>query len=167
MGEGAVPGAVGLTFGGLFLLIAVVGGGFTAKELTVPKVPTWARVVSAIVGVFLLAGAFYSVVAEHGGSTGPQAGSTGLAIGPTGPQAGPIGPSGHQCRSPHEVPSVAEGNQSEADVKQLLQARGLFNVVVEPDVTHPGTPNGVVVGQKPAPGTIICPRDPLTIIVAK
>jgi PASTA domain len=161
VGEAVVPGAVGLTFGGLFLLIAIVGGGFTAKELTVPKVPTWARAVSAIVGGFLLAGPYvYSLVAGQGGSTGQQAG-------PTGQQAGPIGPSGHQCRSPHEVPLVTEGEHSEADVKQLLQARGLFNIVVEPDVTHPGTPNGIVVGQKPAPGTIICPRDLVTIIVAK
>ena len=154
MGETGVPGAVGLTFGGLFLLIAIVGGGFTAKELTVPKVPTWARAVSGIVGVFLLAGAYFSsVVAGQGGSTGPQ--------------TGPTGPSGHQCRSPHEVPLVTEGDHSEGDIKQLLQARGLFNVVVEADVTHPGTPNGIVVGQKPAPGTIICPRDQVTIIVAK
>jgi hypothetical protein len=148
-GEAVVPGTVGLMFGGLFLLIAIVGGGFTAKELTVPKVPGWARVVSGIVGVFLLAGTYYASVAEEGGSTGPT------------------GPSGHQCRSPHEVPLVTEGARSEADVKQLLQALGLFNVVVEPDVTHAGTPDGIVVGQKPAPGTIICPRDPVTIIVTK
>jgi hypothetical protein len=155
-----VPGTVGLMFGGLFLLIAIVGGGFTAKELTVPKVPGWARAVSGIVGVFLLAGTYYASVAEEGGSTRPPTGST-------APQTGPTGPSSHQCRSPHEVPLVTEGARSEADVKQLLQALGLFNVVVEPDVTHAGTPDGIVVGQKPAPGTIICPRDPVTIIVTK
>jgi|SRR6185437_7564642 hypothetical protein len=161
MGESTLPGAVGLTFGGLFLLIAVVGGGFTAKELTVPKVPTWARVTSAIVGAFLLVAAFYSMVAVHDGSTGPTAGST-------QPQNGPIGPSGHPCRTPHEVPPVAEGGQSEADVKQLLEAKGLFNVNEgDPDVTHPGTPSGIVVGQKPPPGTIICPRDPITLTVTK
>jgi hypothetical protein len=160
-GEAVGPGAVALTFGGLFLLIAIVGGGFTAKELTVPKVPIWARAASGLVGVCLLASSYFSsVVGGQGDSTGPPTGST-------QPQAGQIGPSGHQCRSPHEVPLVTEGDHSEVDVKQLLQARGFFNVVVEADVTHPGTPNGSVVAQKPAPGTIICPRDPVTIIVAK
>jgi hypothetical protein len=156
-----ISGEIGLTFGAIFLLIAIIGGGFTAKEITVPKVPTWARLAAGIVGVLLLgAGLFPSVVSGEGGSTGPPAGST-----PS--QAGPIGPSGHQCRSPHEVPVVTEGDNSEASVKQLLQARGLYNVIEEADVTHPGTPTGIVVGQKPAPGTVICPRDLVTIIVTK
>lgn len=155
-----VPGAVGITLGGLFLLIAIVGGGFTAKELTVPKVPTWARIASGIVGVFLVAAAVFYPSREQNSLTQPTTGST---QSPTGP----IGPSGHACRSPHEVPSVTEGDNSEASVKQLLQARGLFNVLEESDITHPGTPTGIVVGQKPAPGTIVCPRDPVTIIVTK
>lgn len=155
--KGEAVGAVGLTFGGIFLLIAIVGGGFTAKELAVPKVPTWARVASSIVGVCLLAGGFYSSIVP---SNVPPTGST-------QPQTGPIGPSGHPCRSPHEVPMVAEGDRSEADVKQLLQDRGLFNVVAEADLNHPGTPAGIVIAQKPAPGTIICPRDRVIITVTK
>jgi hypothetical protein len=158
---GETMGGIGLMFGGIFLLIAIVGGGFTAKELTVPKVPTWARAASFIVGTFLLTGSLYSsLVAKQGDLNRSSTGSTSSEPGPTGP-------SGHQCRSPHEVPSIAEGDHSEDDVKQLLQARGFFNVLVDADVTHPGTPNGIVVAQKPAPGTIICPRDPVTITVTK
>lgn len=39
-----------LLVGVLFLLIAIVGGGFSAKEVTIPAVPRWARIVSAILG---------------------------------------------------------------------------------------------------------------------
>jgi hypothetical protein len=46
---------VALGGGILFALVAVVGGGFTVKEIVIPKVPNWARVVSGAVGAFLLA----------------------------------------------------------------------------------------------------------------
>jgi hypothetical protein len=39
-----------LLVGVLFLLIAIVGGGFSAKDVTIPSVPKWARIVSAILG---------------------------------------------------------------------------------------------------------------------
>ena len=39
----------------LFLLIALVGGGFTIKELSMPSVPGWARIVAALLGVFFAA----------------------------------------------------------------------------------------------------------------
>lgn len=42
---------VGLLAASVFLLIAVVGGGFTVKELSVPTVPTWARFVAGVLGV--------------------------------------------------------------------------------------------------------------------
>lgn len=42
---------VGLLAAVVFLLIAVVGGGFTVKELSVPVVPTWARIVAGLLGV--------------------------------------------------------------------------------------------------------------------
>lgn len=42
---------IGLLAASVFLLIAVVGGGFTVKELSVPTVPTWARVVAGVLGV--------------------------------------------------------------------------------------------------------------------
>ena len=48
------PEAVALLGGLLFLLIAVVGGGFSAKEISVPGVPGWGRVASLAVGVALV-----------------------------------------------------------------------------------------------------------------
>jgi len=48
-----------LLVGVLFLLIAIVGGGFSAKEITIPSVPKWARIVCAILGsAFVLLFAF-------------------------------------------------------------------------------------------------------------
>lgn len=38
----------------LFVLIALVGGGFVVKEVTIPRVPGWARVVSALLGLLFL-----------------------------------------------------------------------------------------------------------------
>ena len=38
----------------MFLLIAVVGGGFTAKEIMIPGVPGWGRIASLAVGVALV-----------------------------------------------------------------------------------------------------------------
>jgi hypothetical protein len=140
------PEAVGLGMGGLFLLIAVVGGGFTAKELTIPTVPKWARMASGILGGLLLTFSLYA-----------------LATGP----AEPLGPLPYKCRHPHELPSVADGNQSETDVRQLLQARGFFNVITDGDFAHPGRPDGIVVDQSPKPGDIVCPRDDVHITVTK
>lgn len=45
--------SVSLYGGILFLLIAVVGGGFSVKEVRIPRVPAWARIVSAVLGCFL------------------------------------------------------------------------------------------------------------------
>jgi hypothetical protein len=42
---------IGLLAAVLFLLIAVVGGGFTVKELTIPKVPNAGRVLAGLLGV--------------------------------------------------------------------------------------------------------------------
>jgi len=41
-------------FGGLLLLIGVVGGGFEVKELKVPKVGAGVRVVSVVVGILFI-----------------------------------------------------------------------------------------------------------------
>jgi hypothetical protein len=35
----------------MFLLIALVGGGFSAKELVIPQVPNWARIISVFLGI--------------------------------------------------------------------------------------------------------------------
>jgi hypothetical protein len=45
------PETVGVFAAIVFLLIAVVGGGFTVRELSVPTVPTWGRFVAAVLGV--------------------------------------------------------------------------------------------------------------------
>ncbi len=44
-----------LILGGLlFILIAIVGGSFSIKEITIPKVPKWMRVISFFVGLALV-----------------------------------------------------------------------------------------------------------------
>ncbi len=46
--------ALALGAGILFLLIAIVGGGFAIREIVMPKVPNWARAVSGIAGLLLV-----------------------------------------------------------------------------------------------------------------
>jgi len=48
------PENVALLGGLLFLLIAIVGGGFTIREIMMPRVPSWARVASLLVGAALI-----------------------------------------------------------------------------------------------------------------
>lgn len=48
------PSTVALLGGLLFLLIAIVGGGFTIREIIMPSVPGWARAASLIVGAALV-----------------------------------------------------------------------------------------------------------------
>lgn len=45
---------VALGGGILFLLVAIVGGGFAIREIAMPRVPTWARVASGVFGLLLL-----------------------------------------------------------------------------------------------------------------
>jgi hypothetical protein len=45
------PETVSLVASVMFLLIALVGGGFSARELVIPRIPNWARVVSALLGI--------------------------------------------------------------------------------------------------------------------
>lgn len=45
---------VALAGGILFLLVAIVGGGFAIREISLPTVPSWARVASAVFGLLLL-----------------------------------------------------------------------------------------------------------------
>ena len=72
----------------------------------------------------------------------------------------------HECRQPRELPSVAEGDRSEAEVKTDLESRGFHNVTVK-GAFSPGAPKGIVVAQEPAPSTILCPKDPVTITVTR
>jgi len=45
------PKTIELLAGILFLLIAVVGGGFVIKEVQIPRVPKWARIISGFLGL--------------------------------------------------------------------------------------------------------------------
>lgn len=51
-------------FGGLLLLIGVVGGGFEVKELKVPKVGTGVRVLSVLIGVLFIGLGFGSTPSD-------------------------------------------------------------------------------------------------------
>lgn len=53
------PETLGLLAGLLFLLIAVIGGGFKMERVEIPQVPQWARLVSAVLGVVLVAPSVY------------------------------------------------------------------------------------------------------------
>jgi hypothetical protein len=65
------PQAVALLGGLLFLLIAIVGGGFTVREVIMPRVPSWARAASLIVGVALVVPYFGAAAADSPASSGP------------------------------------------------------------------------------------------------
>ena len=45
---------VGLLVGALFILIGLVGGGFTVREIQIPVVPNWTRVASLFVGILFI-----------------------------------------------------------------------------------------------------------------
>jgi hypothetical protein len=45
---------IALVGGLLFLLIAIVGGGFSAKEVVIPRVPAWGRMASLLLGAALV-----------------------------------------------------------------------------------------------------------------
>lgn len=75
-----------LTFGAVLLLIALVGGGFGVKELTVPSVPTWARIVCGIVGAPLVAIAVYITLNTADANESPP--------GPSGPEQRTTAPVG-------------------------------------------------------------------------
>jgi hypothetical protein len=78
--------AVALMGGLLFLLIAVVGGGFSAKEVAIPGVPGWARVASLAVGVALVVPYFTEALRSDVASL-PEA-RTSAATGHAAPASG-------------------------------------------------------------------------------
>jgi hypothetical protein len=45
---------VALGGGIFFLVVAIVGGGFAVREISMPRVPSWARVASGVSGILLL-----------------------------------------------------------------------------------------------------------------
>ena len=45
---------VALGGGIFFLVVAIIGGGFAIREISLPRVPSWARVASGVSGILLL-----------------------------------------------------------------------------------------------------------------
>ena len=68
------PEAVALVGGLLFLLIAIVGGGFSAKEVMMPGVPRWARIASLAVGLALVV-PYFSEALRSDKTRPPETGS--------------------------------------------------------------------------------------------
>lgn len=64
---------VALGGGILFLLVAIVGGGFIVREISLPKVPNWARMASGVFGLLLLLPFMLTTLrGEVGGYTTPS-----------------------------------------------------------------------------------------------
>jgi hypothetical protein len=68
------PEAVALVGGLLFLLIAIVGGGFSAKEVMIPGVPRWARIASLALGLALVV-PYFSQALRSDKTRSPETGS--------------------------------------------------------------------------------------------
>jgi hypothetical protein len=66
---------VALAGGMLFLLVAIVGGGFAIREISMPRVPHWARVACGVFGLLLLVPFALSLMREGaiGRATAPPA----------------------------------------------------------------------------------------------
>jgi hypothetical protein len=141
---------VALSAGILFLLIAVVGGGFSVREIKIPDVPTWGRLIAAALGLAFILSSYFGIFdssppfADKGGRETPTPG---------------VG-----CRVRKDLPSVSEGNRTWPEVRDFLENEGFHNVREEPIFVN-GAPKGVVISQTPSPGTILCPRDEVTLKV--
>jgi hypothetical protein len=73
---------VALAGGILFVLVAIVGGGFAIREIVLPKVPRWARAASGVFGILLLLPFMLALL--HGGTTGDPPVAAGADILPAG-----------------------------------------------------------------------------------
>ena len=107
--------AFALAIGSLFLLIAIVGGGFTIERAQIPQVPTWARIVSSVIGVAFIGFFGYSTLNEDGvGATLVGSRADGVDERPTAveqpPAVGaPLSADGtHQDGGPHLAPAGIE-----------------------------------------------------------
>jgi len=101
-----------LLAGSLFILIAVVGGGFQIREINIPRVPAWARVISLILGLAFVGPYLYGrFVPAPEDTPGPVDAGTGAIIySDTGPDY-----SRHDlelvrivARSEHDPPRVGD-----------------------------------------------------------
>ena len=148
----------GLLFGtaAVFLFLAVVGGGVSVKEIAVPKIPGIARIALAALGV---GAAVLAMVTNPSDSEDPSAAATPATNVPSSTSI-------HNCRHPVVVPAIADGSHTEEDARRLLSDAGLLNVLDDPRF-DPNAPKGLVVEVTPGPGSVLCPRDALTITVTR
>jgi hypothetical protein len=80
---------VALGGGIFFLVVAIVGGGFSIREISMPRVPSWARVASGVSGVLLLLPFLLALIR---GGVGEDSGSrTGAGVGGQPSQHGASG----------------------------------------------------------------------------
>jgi hypothetical protein len=132
----------------IFLFIAIVGGGFTVQEIKMQEIPAWGRCTAVVLGLAFI------VMFVWETSKLPSSVDGGLSR------------QGYACRDPKDLPAVTESNRSEAEIRNFLTSEGFLNIATEPALV-PGAPPGVVVGQEPSPGAILCPSDLMTIKVTR
>ena len=124
------PDTIALLAGVVFLLIAVVGGGFSVERLQIPTVPRWSRVVAGVVGVAFIAGFLVSSLQD------PRAPTPGSSTSLQSPAAASSGPAGDETvelfrfagpeRSPDGVELrdfVLTAGRSEPMVGDVITAR--------------------------------------------
>jgi hypothetical protein len=99
---------IALAIGSLFLLIAIVGGGFTIERAQIPQVPTWARIVSSIIGVAFIGFFGYASLDEDRGVTVVGRSTDGVVQQPPTVDAPPPGDGVHQDAGPHPSPAGLE-----------------------------------------------------------
>jgi hypothetical protein len=132
-------------FGGLLLLVAAVGGGFELRELKVPKVAAFGRVVSAVVGATLvLVAILVSPVVAQGSEA-----SRSVAPGSQTETHAPRTPAEASIASPVDfmIEDVLGEDQITEQVKVEVDNRVVGTLTV--DVVHPTATVTVTV---PKPG---------------
>lgn len=81
------PNILLLILGGLLMLISIIGGGFEVKEIKIPKIGSWARILAGITGIILLiVGVELSDLDRHvpGVNTNPVEYAPGFGANPEG-----------------------------------------------------------------------------------
>lgn len=124
------PETVALLGGLLFLLIAIVGGGFTIKEIIMPAVPRWARMAALLVGVALVVPYFASALEEPDGPSGVNS-----TPGPNGAAAEPAASSPPASQQTVFEDSAPHASQDGIEVSGLLATSEHADVSVGDRIT--------------------------------
>ncbi|MFO1430115.1 MAG: hypothetical protein U1F76_08250 [Candidatus Competibacteraceae bacterium] len=66
------PEAILIMIGGFLMLIGIIGGGFTIKEVTLPKIPTSSRILATIFGLIILGTGMYLSVSSMPNNNKPR-----------------------------------------------------------------------------------------------